>query len=92
MFENQMNTEHGTSGISLHGFNDVEDHRLRGFLNVEAKEERERLRKLSDEELIREGKTARFLCAPNQNFGKRPRKEFAVGIPNTASSPTTVRT
>jgi len=28
-FVNQMNTEHGTSGISLHDFNDIQGHRLK---------------------------------------------------------------
>ena len=37
-FENQMNNEHETSAISLHDFNELEDHRLRGFLNLEEKE------------------------------------------------------
>jgi len=37
-FENQMNTEHGTSAISLHGFYEIEARRLRGFLNVKEKE------------------------------------------------------
>jgi hypothetical protein len=51
MFENQMNNEHGTSAISLHGFYEIEARRLRGFLNVEEKgDEPERLRKLSDDE------------------------------------------
>jgi hypothetical protein len=37
-FENQMNNEHGTSAISLHDFYEIEARRLRGFLNVEEKE------------------------------------------------------
>jgi len=51
-----------------------------GFREFNEEEECERLRKLSDEELIREGKAARFLCAPNQNFGKPPRNVFVVGL------------
>jgi len=47
---------------------------------IRTEEECERLRKLSDEELIREGKAARFLCAPNQNFGKPPRNVFVVRL------------
>jgi hypothetical protein len=33
-----MNNEHGTSAISLHDFYEIEARRLRGFLNVEEKE------------------------------------------------------
>jgi hypothetical protein len=33
-----MNNEHETSAISLHGFNEIEGRRLRGFLNVKKKE------------------------------------------------------
>jgi hypothetical protein len=36
--ENQMNNERRTSEISLHDFNGLEDHRLRGLLNVEENE------------------------------------------------------
>jgi len=38
LFVNQMINERETSGISLHDFNDIEGHRLRGFLNVKEKE------------------------------------------------------
>jgi hypothetical protein len=41
---------------------------------------RARLRKMSDEELIREGKAARYLCSPMANFGKPPRKVFVVQL------------
>jgi hypothetical protein len=37
MFENQMNNERETSRISLHDFNELEDHRLSGFLNMQEK-------------------------------------------------------
>ena len=49
-----MNNEHGTSGISLHDFNNIGGHRLRRLLNVkdEDGDESERLRKLSDDGLI----------------------------------------
>jgi hypothetical protein len=42
------------------------------FRQPTIEDERERLRKMSDEELIREGKAARFLCSPRQNYGKKP--------------------
>ena len=39
-----------------------------------------RLRKMPDEELIREGKAGRYLCSPMANFGKPPRKVFVVQL------------
>jgi hypothetical protein len=42
--------------------------------------ERERLRKLSDEELIREGRTARYMCSPSTNFGKAPRDVYVIAL------------
>ena len=51
-----------------------------GFREFDEEKERERLRKVSDEELIREGQAARFLCAPNKNFRKPPRNLFVVGL------------
>lgn len=41
---------------------------------------RARLRKLTDEELIRLGKAARYMCAPAANLGKPPRKVFVVQL------------
>jgi hypothetical protein len=38
-----------------------------GLKQFDENEERERLRKMSDKELIREGKTARYLCSPKAN-------------------------
>ena len=42
------------------------------------KETCERLRKLSDRELIREA--ARYLCSPATKFRKPPRDEFVIGL------------
>jgi hypothetical protein len=39
--------------------------------------ERARLRGMSDEELIREGKAARYMCAPATNFDKPPRESIS---------------
>jgi hypothetical protein len=39
---------------------------------------RARLRKMTDEELIREGKAGRYMCSPTANLGKPPRKCFVV--------------
>ena len=41
---------------------------------------RARLRNLSDEELIREGKAGRYMCSPLANFGKPPRKVFVIQL------------
>ena len=50
------------------------------FEPFDPERERLRLRNLSDEQLIREGKSARYMCAPATNFGKPPRKEFMIGL------------
>jgi hypothetical protein len=42
--------------------------------------ERERLRKMTDEELIREGQAARYMCAPSTNFGKPPREVYVTAL------------
>lgn len=39
---------------------------------------RARLRKMTDEELIREGKAGRYMCSPIANLGKPPRKCFVI--------------
>ena len=49
-----------------------------GFDEFDEEKERERLRKLSDRELIRE--TARYLCSPATKFRKPPRDEFVIGL------------
>ena len=41
---------------------------------------RARLRTMTDEELIREGKAGRYMCSPMANFGKSPRKVFVVQL------------
>ena len=51
-----------------------------GFDEFDKEKERARLRKLSDEELIREGKAARSLCNPKENFGKPPRDVWIIGL------------
>jgi hypothetical protein len=49
-----------------------------GFDKFNEDKERERLRKMSDAELIREGKAARFMCSPATNFGKPPLEVYVV--------------
>jgi len=51
-----------------------------GFDKFDEDKEREKLRKLSDAELIREGKAARYMCSPATNFGKPPRDEFLIAL------------
>jgi hypothetical protein len=41
---------------------------------------RARLRKMTNEELIRHGKAGRYLCSPMANFGKPPRKVFMIQL------------
>jgi hypothetical protein len=41
---------------------------------------RARLSKMTDEELIREGRAGRHMCSPMVNFGKPPRKAFVVQL------------
>jgi hypothetical protein len=47
-------------------------------INVE--ELRARLRKMTDAELLRCGKDARFMCSPGANFGKPPRECFLIAL------------
>lgn len=49
-----------------------------GFDKLDVDKERERLRKLSDRELIREA--ARYLCSPATKFRKPPRDEFVIEL------------
>ncbi len=51
-----------------------------GFDRFDVEKEPEKLRKLSDEELIREGKAARYMCSQATNFGKPPRDEFVIAL------------
>jgi hypothetical protein len=51
-----------------------------GFREFDEVEERARLRKMSDDELIREGRAARYMCAPSTNFGKPPRDVYVIAL------------
>ena len=50
------------------------------LLEFDEEKERERLRKMSDDELIHEGKAARYMCAPSTNFGKPPRDVYVIAL------------
>ena len=47
-------------------------------LNVEAL--RVRLRRMSDRELFRFGKSALYVCSPEANLGKEPRQAFVLQL------------
>ena len=49
-----------------------------GFDKFDEEKEREKLRKLSDRELIQEA--ARYLCSPTTKFRKPPRDEFVIEL------------
>ena len=51
-----------------------------GFDKFDEEKERERLRKLSNGELIRDGKTARYMRSPAANFGKPPLEVYVMGL------------
>jgi len=48
--------------------------------DFDEEKERAHLRKLSDEELIREGQAARYMCSPTANFGKPPREVYVIAL------------
>jgi hypothetical protein len=50
------------------------------FDEFDEEKERERLRKMSDEELICEGRAARYMCSPATNFGKPPRDVYVIAL------------
>ena len=41
---------------------------------------RARLRRMTDRELLRFGKSARYMCSPEANLGKAPRQAFVVQL------------
>ena len=47
-------------------------------LNPEAL--RARLRRMSDRELLRFGRAARYMCSPAASFGKEPRQVFVIQL------------
>jgi hypothetical protein len=50
------------------------------FDKFDEEKERERLRKMSDEELIGEGRAARYMCSPSTNSGKPPRDVYVIAL------------
>jgi len=51
-----------------------------GFTEFDEEKERARLRKMSDEEWIREGRAALYMCAPATNFVKPPRDVYVIAL------------
>ena len=47
---------------------------------IDLEEFRARLRKMSDKQLLEEGKAARYMCSKIANFGKPPREVFVVQL------------
>ena len=41
---------------------------------------RARLRRMSDRDLLRFGKSARYMCSPEANLGKEPRRVFVIQL------------
>ena len=41
---------------------------------------RTRLRRMNDRELLRFGKSARYMCTPEANLGKEPRQVFVIQL------------
>jgi len=39
---------------------------------------RARLRRMTDRELLRFGKSARYMCSPEANLGKQPRQVLVI--------------
>jgi len=46
---------------------------------------RERLRRMTDEELLRICKAAKYMCSPEANLGKPPRKAFVIQLEEARS-------
>lgn len=51
-----------------------------GFLPFELEEIRARLRKMSDDELLRYGKAAKHMCEPEVNFGGPPNEVYVTQL------------
>ena len=47
---------------------------------IDVEEFRARLRKITDAELLRYGKAARYMCSPTAYFGKRLRGAFLIQL------------
>ena len=50
---------------------------------IELEQLRTRLRQMSDAELLRFGKAAKYMCSSQANLGKSPRKAFVIQLEET---------
>ena len=55
-------------------------HRFARDVPADVEELRERFRRMSDEQLLRFGRAAQFMCSPGANGGKPPRKSFVIQL------------
>jgi hypothetical protein len=46
---------------------------------------RERLRKMSDNELLRAGQDARYMCSPEARYSEKPREVFVIQLEEARS-------
>jgi hypothetical protein len=53
---------------------------LAGENGLDLKALRARLRRMSDRDLLRFGKSARYMCSPEANLGKGPRQAFVIQL------------
>jgi len=53
---------------------------LAGEHDLDLEALRVRLRRMSDRELLRFGKSARYMCSPEANLGKEPRQAFVIQV------------
>jgi hypothetical protein len=44
---------------------------------------RERLRKMTDEQLIERGRAGRYMCSPSAYWGKGPRESYVIQLRET---------
>jgi hypothetical protein len=50
------------------------------FDELDVSEVRERLRKMTDGQLVEFGKAAAVMCSPKANFGKPPHEAFVIQL------------
>jgi hypothetical protein len=50
------------------------------FTELDIAQLRERLRKMTEDELRKFGRSARYMCSPTANMGKPPDKDFVIQL------------
>ena len=51
-----------------------------GFAEFDVEALRERLQKMTDDQLVKFGKAAAYMCSPKVNRGRPPREEFVIQL------------